>query len=161
MVKKEACLNTCSVFEHVVHLGVNEIGLHSKKRNRLAQQRLNDLVYVKYNRALMRRYNLCDTIDPIVLNDVDDSNEWLTGVMDSDGEDDNEKGLVWEDDTLTWVMSLKLPGLMSLAIIREPDWVDFEDTEEEEDIGNEQSEEEEEDYSDANEVDEDGDEDDT
>nr|CAD1820370.1 unnamed protein product [Ananas comosus var. bracteatus] len=95
------CERNWSVFEH----------LHSQKRNRLAQQRLNDLVYVKYNRALMRRYNLRDTIDSIVLNDVDDSNEWLTGVMDSDGEDDNEKGLVWKDDTLTWGDVAKAVGV--------------------------------------------------
>nr|CAD1822893.1 unnamed protein product [Ananas comosus var. bracteatus] len=71
----------------------------------------NDLVYVKYNRALMRRYNLRDTIDPIVLNDVDDSNEWLPGVMDSDGEGDNEKALAWEDDTLTWVDVARAAGV--------------------------------------------------
>ncbi|XP_074375325.1 uncharacterized protein LOC141717112 [Apium graveolens] len=36
------CERNWSTFQH----------LHSKKRNRLAQQRLNDLVFVKYNRAL-------------------------------------------------------------------------------------------------------------
>ncbi|GMP82231.1 hypothetical protein CsSME_00036635 [Camellia sinensis var. sinensis] len=78
------CERNWSVFEHI----------HTKKRNRLAQKRLNDLVFVKYNRALRRRYNSRDTIDPITLTDIDESNEWLVGRM--------EEKLVFEDDTLTW-----------------------------------------------------------
>lgn len=75
--------------------------LHSKRRNRLAQSRLNDLVFIKYNRALKRRYNIRDTIDPISLKDIDDSNEWLVGRMDDDsGEEDDD--LVFDDDFLTW-----------------------------------------------------------
>lgn len=74
--------------------------IHTKKRNRLAQSRLNDLVYVKYNRALRRRYDSRDTIDPISLKDIDDSNEWLIGRMDADTDEDNE--LVFGDDNLTW-----------------------------------------------------------
>ncbi|CAL5349728.1 unnamed protein product [Camellia sinensis] len=77
------CERNWSVFEHI----------HTKKRNRLAQKRLNDLVFVKYNRALRRRYNSRDTIDPIALTDVDESNEWLVGRM--------EEELVFEDDTFT------------------------------------------------------------
>ncbi|KAK3219644.1 hypothetical protein Dsin_013614 [Dipteronia sinensis] len=45
---------------------------HTNKRNRLTQKRLNDLVFVKYNRALKRQYNLRDTIDPLTLCDIDD-----------------------------------------------------------------------------------------
>ena len=60
--------------------------IHSKKRNRLAQQRLNDLVYVKYNRALKRRYDARDRIDPISLKDIDDSNEWLMGKMEGESD---------------------------------------------------------------------------
>ncbi|KAA0048210.1 uncharacterized protein E5676_scaffold265G001950 [Cucumis melo var. makuwa] len=74
--------------------------LHSKKRNRLAQSRLNDLVFIKYNRALKRRYNLRDIVDPISLRDIDDSNEWLIGGLDDDSEKEDE--LVFDDDTLTW-----------------------------------------------------------
>ncbi|XP_059635279.1 uncharacterized protein LOC132277438 [Cornus florida] len=70
------CERNWSVFEH----------LHSKKRNRLTQCRLNDLVFIK--------------IDPILLNDIDDSNEWLVGIMDEDVDAENE--LVFEDDSLTW-----------------------------------------------------------
>ena len=57
-------------------------------------------MFVKYNRALRRRYNSRDTIDPISLKDIDDSNEWLIGRMDADTDEDNE--LVFGDDTLTW-----------------------------------------------------------
>ncbi|XP_075473332.1 uncharacterized protein LOC142504339 [Primulina tabacum] len=62
------------------HLLVNEIGLHSKRRNKLEQKKLNDLVYIKYNRALRRRYDMHDTIDPISLVDIDDSNECWTSI---------------------------------------------------------------------------------
>ncbi|XP_059658517.1 uncharacterized protein LOC132304822 [Cornus florida] len=75
------------------------IKLHNKKRNRLAQTTLNDLVFIKYNRALRHRYNMRDTLDPILLDDIDESNEWLTGRMD---DSDAEHDLVYEDDSLTW-----------------------------------------------------------
>ncbi|XP_042466041.1 uncharacterized protein LOC122048553 [Zingiber officinale] len=63
------CERNWSVFEQI----------HSKKRNRLAQQRLNDLVFVKYNRALKLRYDARDKIDPISLTDIDDSLQDMTG----------------------------------------------------------------------------------
>ncbi|KAH6796937.1 hAT dimerization domain-containing protein / transposase-like protein [Perilla frutescens var. hirtella] len=83
------CERNWSVFEH----------LHTKKRNRLSQARLNDLVYVKYNRALQRRYKRKDIINPILLEEIDDSNEWLMGKMDEENEVDK---LVFENDDLTW-----------------------------------------------------------
>ncbi|XP_073024697.1 uncharacterized protein [Primulina eburnea] len=81
------CERNWSMFQH----------LHSKRRNRLAQKRLNDLVFIKYNRALKRRYDLRDKIDPISLDDIDDSNEWLMGGLDNE-----ENNLVFGDDDLTW-----------------------------------------------------------
>ncbi|XP_059659239.1 uncharacterized protein LOC132306060 [Cornus florida] len=84
------------------------IKLHSKKRNRLTQCRLNDLVFIKYNRALKRRYDMHDRIDPILLNDIDDSNEWLVGIMDEDVDAENE--LVFEDDSLTWGVVARATG---------------------------------------------------
>ncbi|XP_059290682.1 uncharacterized protein LOC132044214 [Lycium ferocissimum] len=54
--------------------------IHSKKRNRLTLKRLHDLVFIKYNRTLRRRYNVGNVIDPIALDNIDDANEWLTGV---------------------------------------------------------------------------------
>ena len=75
--------------------------LHTKRRNRLAQQRMNDLVFVKPNRTLKRRYDLHDQIDHISLNDIDDSNEWLLGRMDGEGDGDGD--LVFDDgDSLLW-----------------------------------------------------------
>ncbi|KAL4614173.1 hypothetical protein ACB092_07G034900 [Castanea dentata] len=82
------CERNWSMFEHV----------HSKKRNRLAQSRMVDLVYIEYNRALNMRYNLRDTIDPISLKDIDDSNEWLTGRVEEEEGDE----FVLSDDISTW-----------------------------------------------------------
>ncbi|GJX19136.1 hypothetical protein Tco_0221813 [Tanacetum coccineum] len=72
----------------------------TKKRNRLAQGRLNDMVFVKYNRALDRRCKNIDTADPILLKDIDESNEWLMGHMD--GEEEPATNFVYVDDDLTW-----------------------------------------------------------
>ncbi|RWR97260.1 protein FAM50A-like protein [Cinnamomum micranthum f. kanehirae] len=84
------CERNWSVFEHI----------HSKKRNRLDQKRLNDLVFVKYNRALKRRYDMRDILDPISLKNIDESNEWLLGRMDRELDEDDE--FVFDDDILTW-----------------------------------------------------------
>nr|CAN83296.1 hypothetical protein VITISV_008290 [Vitis vinifera] len=79
------------------------IKIHSKRRNRLDHQGLNDLVYIKYNRALKRRYNERNTIDPISLKDIDDSNEWLIGKMeDEDSHGGAQDDFVFDDDNLTW-----------------------------------------------------------
>ncbi|XP_057964619.1 uncharacterized protein LOC131155470 [Malania oleifera] len=94
-----SCERNWSIFQH----------LHSKRRNRLSQQRLNDLVFVKYNRTLRRQYDKRDTIDPILLKDIDDSNEWLIGRMDGDSDEDDE--LVFEDDNLTWDSVARAAGL--------------------------------------------------
>ncbi|XP_073019394.1 uncharacterized protein [Primulina eburnea] len=85
--KRYSCERNWSVFEH----------LHSKKRNRLEQKHLNDLVFIKYNRALRRRYDSRDTIDPIILTEVDDGNEWLLGRPE-----DEEPDFVHDVDDLTW-----------------------------------------------------------
>ncbi|GJY11881.1 putative ubiquitin-conjugating enzyme E2 38 [Tanacetum coccineum] len=73
--------------------------IYTKKRNRLAQSRLNDMVFVKYNRALERRYKRADTTDHILLDDIDESNECLMEKMD--GEEVTDE-FVFEDDELTW-----------------------------------------------------------
>ncbi|KAM0024561.1 putative transcription factor/ chromatin remodeling BED-type(Zn) family [Helianthus debilis subsp. tardiflorus] len=73
--------------------------LHTKKRNRLAQERLNDTLYVKFNRALERRHRSEGPADPILVQDLDESNEWLMGRMEDDLEDDD---LVFIGDDLTW-----------------------------------------------------------
>ncbi|XP_021854344.2 uncharacterized protein [Spinacia oleracea] len=83
--------------------------LHSKKRNRLAQSRLNDMVYVKANRALERRYKRKDTIDPVLLREIDENNEWLLGRMEENSSDD-EGDLVFEGDDLTWASVSRAAG---------------------------------------------------
>ncbi|XP_020233452.2 uncharacterized protein LOC109813641 [Cajanus cajan] len=89
------CERNWSVFEQI----------HTKRRNRLDHKKLHDLVYVKYNQALMRRYNLKDEVDPISLNDIDECNEWLVGEMDGDDDDEVEaldERVFGGNDPLTW-----------------------------------------------------------
>ena len=62
-------------------------------------------MYIKYNRALKKIYNERDTIDPIILKEIDESNEWLIGIMDDKDSHDHvnaQDNLVFEDDDLTW-----------------------------------------------------------
>ncbi|KAK4271022.1 hypothetical protein QN277_019778 [Acacia crassicarpa] len=82
------CECNWSTFEHI----------HSKKRSRLEHQRLQDLVFIKYNQGLKERFESRDLIDPIVLNDIDESNEWLVGEVDEGAENE----FVFDDDNLTW-----------------------------------------------------------
>ncbi|KAI3721407.1 hypothetical protein L2E82_32417 [Cichorium intybus] len=84
-----SCERNWGVFQH----------LHTKKRNRLAQERLNDMVYVKFNRALRRRYRSEGSGDPIMLEEIDECNEWLMGRMENEEENDD---LVFLDDDLTY-----------------------------------------------------------
>ncbi|KAL5193549.1 hypothetical protein HKD37_20G055753 [Glycine soja] len=91
------CERNWSIFEQI----------HSKKRNKLQHKRLNNLVYAKYNQALVKRYNYRNEIDPISLNDIDECNEWLMGQMDGGYDDDDDAGneRVFEDennDCLPW-----------------------------------------------------------
>nr|GMD48668.1 uncharacterized protein LOC109167856 [Ipomoea batatas] len=96
MTSASGCERNWSVFEH----------LHSKRRSRLEHMRLNDLVFIKYNRALRRRWEMRDTIDPISLDQIDFANEWLTGIPE-----DAIDELVFEDgDGLTWGEIAKFSG---------------------------------------------------
>lgn len=73
--------------------------IHTKKRNRLEHKRLNDLVYVQYNRRLRERFlerkKHPERYDPICLRDLNWGSEWMT----KDGDD-----VVHEGDDLTWEM---------------------------------------------------------
>jgi hypothetical protein len=53
--------------------------IHTKKRNRLEQKRLNDLVFVQYNLRLRCNQLLNKRLDsdPIVLDDVDPTSDWV------------------------------------------------------------------------------------
>ena len=63
------CDRNWSVFERI----------HTKKRNRLEQNQLNDLVFVQYNLRLRRNQLLNKRLDtdPIVLEDVDPTSDWV------------------------------------------------------------------------------------
>jgi hypothetical protein len=63
------CERNWSVFERI----------HTKKRNRLEHKRLNDLVFVQYNLRLRRNQllNKRPDSDPIVLDDVDPTPDWV------------------------------------------------------------------------------------
>ncbi|CAN1317768.1 hypothetical protein LINPERPRIM_LOCUS30557 [Linum perenne] len=69
------CERNWSVFERV----------HSKKRNRLLQKKMNDIVYVMYNSKLLRRQ--AKDIER-VFDEIDSDDEWLAG---EDGEGNNEE----------------------------------------------------------------------
>ena len=98
--------------------------IHTKKRNKLHQKRLNDLVYVKYNQALKARYDRHDVIDPISLDDIDESNEWLIGKMGVDPFVEANDELVFEDDDLTWGDVSSAVGVKEpLRNIRSQTWV--------------------------------------
>ncbi|XP_056848411.1 uncharacterized protein LOC130498807 [Raphanus sativus] len=92
---------TCSATGCERNWGVFQL-LHTKRRNRLAQGRLNDMVFVKYNRALQRRMRRNDAKDPILLDEIDDSNEWLMGKMDGNSSNDEDDDFVHDDEDLTW-----------------------------------------------------------
>ncbi|CAH1431758.1 unnamed protein product [Lactuca virosa] len=66
------CERNWSTFDHI----------YSKKRNRLEQQRLNALVFVKYNinldTRLQKRKERGETYDPICLSDMESDDEWIT-----------------------------------------------------------------------------------
>ncbi|KAK9698038.1 hypothetical protein RND81_08G078200 [Saponaria officinalis] len=91
------CERNWGIFQH----------LHTKKRNRLCQDRLNKMVYVKCNRSLARRCKRSDTSDPILLDEIDESNEWLIGKMQEDDGDE----VVFEDEDLTWSVVARASGV--------------------------------------------------
>ncbi|CAL8141096.1 unnamed protein product [Prunus armeniaca] len=52
--------------------------IHTKKRNRLEHQKLNVIVYVKYNMALGERsIRRRSKIDPILVNEIESDDEWI------------------------------------------------------------------------------------
>ncbi|XP_028101585.1 uncharacterized protein LOC114300901 [Camellia sinensis] len=114
------CERNWSVFEH--------------KRNRLEQQRLNDLLFVKYNRTLRFRYDMRNTLDPISLQNIDESNEWLLGRMDGESDEDNEPVFDDDDDDgLTWATVARASGEAGSDDTKEEDVEGYKSTDGEED----------------------------
>ncbi|RVW97934.1 hypothetical protein CK203_021220 [Vitis vinifera] len=80
--------------------------IHTKKRNRLEHQRLNALVYVRYNtrlreRSLQRKQN----VDPILVEEIDSDDEWIV---------EKEDPLLPLD--LCWLQIMNYSMLMSLEL---------------------------------------------
>lgn len=57
--------------------------------------------FVKYYSASSPWYEHRDTIDPILLNEIDGCSEWLVGKLDGDANEEN-KHVFGEIDNLTW-----------------------------------------------------------
>ncbi|KAK1265516.1 hypothetical protein QJS04_geneDACA014322 [Acorus gramineus] len=74
--------------------------LHTKKRNRLKQKRLNDLVYVMYNQKLKERFSKLHEkprfYDPISTT-VEDDEEWITDAGEERVFDDEGECLTWNE----------------------------------------------------------------
>nr|XP_017254340.1 PREDICTED: uncharacterized protein LOC108224302 isoform X1 [Daucus carota subsp. sativus] len=60
--------------------------IHTKKRNRLEHQRLNDLVYVQYNRKIDSRFKkmreLGEKYNPLIFEDLEWTNDWMNDIDD-------------------------------------------------------------------------------
>ncbi|XP_021986626.1 uncharacterized protein LOC110883082 [Helianthus annuus] len=65
-----------------------------RKGNRLEHKKLQDLVFVKYNKTLKNLRDKEVVYDLISLDNIDDCNEWMTRRM--------EEERVFEDEDLTW-----------------------------------------------------------
>ncbi|CAN1163923.1 hypothetical protein LINPERHAP2_LOCUS25277 [Linum perenne] len=86
------CERNWSVFERV----------HSKKRNRLLQKKMNDIVYVMYNSKLLRRQ--AKDIERI-FDEIDSDDEWLAGEdgeVENENENENAEELMGIDDEATF-----------------------------------------------------------
>ena len=51
-----------------------------------------------------------NTLDPIYLQNIDESNEWLLGRMDGESDEDNEP-VFDDDDGLTWATVARASGV--------------------------------------------------
>nr|XP_009590669.1 uncharacterized protein LOC104087814 [Nicotiana tomentosiformis] len=87
---------TRSPASHLQKLAIRILGLTTSA----AGCEHNWSVFEHYNRALKARYDLRSVIDPISLDNIDHSNEWLVGKMGVNVEAEDE--LVFGDDSLTW-----------------------------------------------------------
>ncbi|CAH9087382.1 unnamed protein product [Cuscuta europaea] len=71
--------------------------IHTKKRNRLEHKRLNDLVFIQYNRKIVNRFKKRreegSDFNPLVLEEFSWDNEWV---------DDSATQVVHRGDDLLW-----------------------------------------------------------
>lgn len=52
--------------------------VHTKRRNRLHQNKMNDLVFVMYNMKLRERQMRKDVKATLGLDDIESDDEWIT-----------------------------------------------------------------------------------
>ena len=57
-------------------------------------------MFIKYNQALVERFEIRDKIDPMEFNEINFHTEWLVGEMEKVGDDG--ENLVHPNDDLTW-----------------------------------------------------------
>ena len=81
-----------ALFTYFIYLQI-----HSKKRNRLEHQNLQDLVYIKYNQALKERFNCDDVTNPIQVDEFLDDSEWVLGEGEGGFDDDDDYLNLTED----------------------------------------------------------------
>jgi hypothetical protein len=62
---------------------------------------LQDFVITKYIQTLKKRYERDNMIDPVFMDDIDTSKEWLMGDEDSEGQAQHD--LVFDDDDFSWL----------------------------------------------------------
>jgi hypothetical protein len=76
--------------------------MHTKKRNKLLHKRLNDLVFVSYNRKMIsrfqkRREKAGPSYDPLVIEDFDWDNEWIdSSAVHVSRDNDDLIDLTWD-----------------------------------------------------------------
>ncbi|XP_022031007.1 uncharacterized protein LOC110931946 [Helianthus annuus] len=77
-----ACERNWSTFNQV----------HTKRRNRLTTERMDDLVFIMYNRKLkqkfVKRSNLKEDEDPLLVENVMSDDEWIADPSDDDDDED-------------------------------------------------------------------------
>eukprot|EP00253_Pinus_taeda_P012088 PITA_12088 len=85
------CERNWSVFERI----------HTKRRNRLDQKWLNDLVYVQYILRLKRNQLLNKSLDsdPIVLEDIDPTSDWVVESRPAEFDPDEDLDLDLDIET--------------------------------------------------------------
>eukprot|EP00253_Pinus_taeda_P027423 PITA_27423 len=84
--------------------------IHTKKRNRLEQKQLNDLVFVQYNLRMRRNQMMSKTLDldPIVLDDIDPTSEWVEETEDPVFDTDFDIDMALAGDEVYYVAASEL-----------------------------------------------------
>eukprot|EP00253_Pinus_taeda_P003482 PITA_03482 len=100
------CERNWPVFEHI----------HTKKRNCLEQKQLNDLFFVQYNLRLRRNQMMRKTLDldPIVLDDIDPTSEWVEETEEPVFEADFDIDMALAGDEADYVVASE-PGSIAAS----------------------------------------------